>query len=211
MSFRVSNVEAFRQWRDDEESDLDALLSKLNGTFQPSPSMLAGTAFHRALEESKTGDEADTLTALGHTFLIRADINLHIPDIREVRADKTYVVDGQQIRISGQLDTISGKRVDDHKTTGRFDPERFMSGYQWRLYLDIFGADVFRWNVFEMSPVEADDMPANTWEVFAFHSLTQYRYPGLPADCQRLVDDFARFVRAYLPLNKARDTAPVAA
>lgn len=207
MSFRVSNVEAFRQWRDDEDAELDSLLDKLRGTFQPTPAMLAGTAFHKALEESKPGDEADTLTALGHTFLIRANISLHIPEIREVRADKAYIVDGSPIRISGQLDTISGKQIEDHKTTARFDPERFIGGYQWRLYLDIFGADVFRWNVFEMAPVEADDMPANTWEVFAFHQLSQYRYPGLHADCQSLVDDFARFVRSEEALIRSMPIA----
>jgi hypothetical protein len=72
--------------------------------------------------------------------------------------------------------------VEDHKTTGRFDPERYLSGYQWRLYLDIFGADLFRWNVFE---IKATDDPL-TWDVFAQHTLEQYRYPAMSADCARL-------------------------
>jgi hypothetical protein len=174
MTFRVSEVESFRQYLEDESAELETLLARMRGQTPASAAMEAGTAFHKAMECAPTGE---------------------LPAIREVRASKTWIVDGEPVCISGQLDAIHGKRVEDHKTTGRFDPERYLDGYQWRLYLAIFGAEAFRWNVFEIS--EQDD-PMH-WEVFAQHRLEQYRYPGMEKDCERLVQDLARFARDHLP------------
>lgn len=195
-TFRVSEVESFRQWKEDEEADLDVLLNRMRGLGDETEAMRAGTAFHKALEQAPTGLEVETLEALGHVFTFTDDFEIALPVIREVRASKVYMVDGQQITISGQLDTIDGKRVEDHKTTSRFDPERYLGGYQWRLYLDIFGADVFRWNVFEVRQSHADPM---AWDVTAAHRLEQFRYPGMHDDCERLVAALARFARIHLP------------
>lgn len=201
--FRVSEVESFRQWATDDEAELSDLMDRLTGANRPSDVMLAGTAFHKALEDAQDG-EVDVLQANGYTFEFLTDADLSIPDIRELRASRTYMVDGQPITISGQVDALEGKRVEDHKTTGRFDPERYLNGYQWRLYLEIFGADQFRWNVFEIAPTTD---PAH-WDVRAAHTLEQFRYPTMPADCEKLVTAFARFVREHLP---ERCGAPVAA
>lgn len=194
MTFRVSEAESFRAWRDDEDADLDLLLQRLRGQSEASEAMLAGTAFHKALEVAQVGS-ASVLHGLGYTFNVCGDFEIALPAIREVRAGKTYTADDIAITISGQLDAIEGKRVEDHKTTGRFDPERYLTGYQWRLYLSIFGADHFRWNVFEIA---ATDDPV-TWDVHSFHRLEQYRYPGMETDCERLALDLAAFARDHMP------------
>lgn len=192
--WRVSNVEAFRKFEQDDEADAEQFISELVHGFAPSERMQAGTAFHKALELASTGLTVNTLEAMGHTFSFRGDFEVRLTEIRELRASKTYIVDGLPIVISGQVDGIEGGRIDDTKTTGRFDPDRFMSGYQWRLYLDIFGAQAFRWNVFELRDT---DQPGH-FEVIDQHTLEQYRYPALGADCQALVERFARFVREYV-------------
>jgi hypothetical protein len=195
MTFRVSELESFRQWREDEDADLELLLARMRGQTEASEAMLAGTAFHKALELSPTGIEASTIGALGYTFKFCGDFEIALPPVREVRASKTYCGDGYAITISGQVDAIHGKRVEDHKTTGRFDPDRYLTGYQWRMYLEIFGADRFRWNVFEIA---VTDDPL-TWEVFAAHRLEQFRYPAIGADCERLAHDLARFAMDRMP------------
>jgi hypothetical protein len=202
MTFRVSEAESFRQWREDEEADLETLLARLRGQTPPSEVMLAGTAFHKALEQAPTGVEVSTLEANGYRFTFSGDFHIELPTIREVRARKTWLVDGEPVSISGQLDCLFGKRVDDHKTTGRFDPERYLGGYQWRLYLSIFAAHHFRWNVFEIKETE-DPM---AWVVVDSHRLEQFRYPAMEADCARLVEDLARFARVHLP-ERCRQTA----
>lgn len=195
MTFRVSECESFRQFMNDEEAELEHFLARMRGQVPPSPAMEAGAAFHKALEEAITGLEVTSIEANGYTFTFAGNFTVELPAIREVRASKTWIVDGEPVTISGQLDCIHGKRVEDHKTTGRFDPERYLDGYQWRLYLTIFGADHFRWNVFEI----AEKDPPLEWEVFAQHRLEQYRYPAMEDDCTRLVQDLARFARKHLP------------
>jgi hypothetical protein len=195
MTFRVSEVESFRQYRNDEEAELEHFLARMRGQVPATPAMEAGTAFHKALEAAPTGLEVTELEANGYTFTFAGDFKVELPAIREIRASKTWLVDGEPVTISGQLDTIHGKRIEDHKTTSRFDPERYLDGYQWRLYLAIFGADRFRWNVFEIAE---KDHPLE-WEVYASHRLEQFRYPAMEDDCGRLVADLARFARVHMP------------
>jgi hypothetical protein len=71
------------------------------------------------------------------------------------------------------------------------------------MYLDIFGADVFRWNVFEINPTD-DPM---TWEVWEAHRLEQYRYPGMEKDCERVALDLGRFALQVMP-ERIRVTEP---
>lgn len=193
MRFRVSSVEAFRQFELDDEAEASDLIARIRGDGGQSQAMAAGTAFHKVLELAPAGLEADEFTQDGFTFRIASDMQLAIPQVRELRASKAFMVDGEPIAISGQVDAIDGLIVTDHKTTSRFDPERYIAGHQWRLYLDIFGCDVFKWNVFEMA--EREDC---VYDVFALHSLEQYRYPGMQADCAALVGRFARFVRTHM-------------
>lgn len=199
MRARVSNLEAFRSWRDDEAykngwvdapETVEDLVARLCD-HEPSEAMLAGTAFHYALEHAQVGVEYSTLEAQGFTFLL-PDAELELPLIREVRAEKDY----SGLIVSGKLDCLEGRRVDDHKTTGRVDLERYLAGYSWRFYLDIFGADTFRWNVFPIREVTH-----RVYQVEAPQRLEQRRYPGLHADCARLAAEFREFAAAYLPAD----------
>lgn len=187
--FSVSKVEAFRQWRENEDAELATLLATLRGENPPSEAMLAGSALHKALENAAEG-ERDTLSADGYEFVITANIDLALPKCREVFATKDY----GPIVISSRVDVMDGKRIEDHKTTSRFDPERYVAGCQWRFYLDIFEADVFRWNVFEIR-----ELKPKVYDVWNFHRLEQFRYPALAMDCRDLAADLAAFVREYLP------------
>lgn len=204
MLFRVSECESFRQWRADEDADLEVLLAQMRGQRQPSVAMEAGTAFHKALEGAPTGLTVSSIGDDRYTFTFAGDFVIELPTIREVRASKTWLVDGEPVTITGQLDAIHGKRVEDHKTTARFDPERYLAGYQWRLYLSIFGANHFRWNVFEIRETPDDPL---TWEVLDQHRLEQFRYPSMEDDCARLVADLARFARDHLP-ERVRSLEP---
>ena len=176
MLARVSHIEAFRQWRDDESATAEDLVERLNAP--ATESMAAGTAFHRALELAEDG-EYETLQANGFTFHVDADIDLQLPSIRELRASRHY----GELEITGCVDATVGRRIDDHKTTGSFDPDRYLDGCSWKFYLDIFGADIFRWNVFV---IRAHRSKARTYDVVDQHTLEQFRYPGLHEDCAAL-------------------------
>lgn len=191
MLARVSHLESFRQWREDEGQTADDLVAWLT-TDNPSEAMLAGTALHKALENAAEGDH-DTLQANGYTFHM-PDCDLVLPRVREVRGYASY----SGITVTGQVDAVDGKRIDDHKSTGSFSPDRYLAGYSWRLYLDMFGADVFRWNVFEIKP---DPKLTKVYTVKPPHILEAYRYPGMHEDCAALARDFHEFAIEHLPLG----------
>jgi hypothetical protein len=153
-TYRVSNVERFRQWEEDEEGDTARLILDIVGGGHPTQAMLAGTAFHKVLELAEPGQEIERVEQDGFLFIVKADLVLPVTPIRELRAHKVYMVDGEPIGITGMVDVIEGLRVEDHKTTATFTPERYLEGYQWRLYLDIFEAMHFRWNVFEIKEID---------------------------------------------------------
>lgn len=193
--WRVSDVESFRQWEQDEELTEAWLLARLRHEDATTQAQAAGTALHLALEHAHEG-EADELHASGYTFRFPSDAVVVCPPIREQRRRRTWMVDGAPITISGQVDGLDGLTVYDHKTTGRVDLERYLDGYQWRLYLAIFQAQRFVWQVFDMRPAhgEPEDEP-RVYDVREVHQLEQHWYPGLEDDCAALVARFARFVR----------------
>lgn len=196
MLARVSNLEAFRYWQVAEDQSVEDLIERLT-TFQPTENMLAGTAFHKALEVAKPG-EYDRLHANGYTFIM-PDGEIELPPIRELRAYGNY----GPLQVTGCVDILKAKRVRDHKTTGRFDAERYLTGYQWRYYLDLLDADVFEWDVYEIRELEP-----RVYEVADPQRLTQYRYPGLHDDCARLAAQFYEFASVHMPDYNA---LPVAA
>jgi len=175
------------------EMTLQMLLDRLQRRFEPSLPMLAGSALHKALELTEGGD-FESLECNGFTFIFNFDATLDLPTIRECKAWRDYEVDGDTVTLVGMVDAIDGRRVDDHKLASQFDSESFLDSYQWRIYLEIFDADQFRWNVFEGRAVEGE--PVN---IRAFHPLTIYRYPGMAEDVARQVQLFHQFARQYLP------------
>lgn len=186
MLARVSNIEALRRWRLNEEPVED--LVRWITTDNPTPAMLAGTAFHKALELAEPGD-FDRLQANGMTFIM-PDAEIALTEIREMRAERQY----GPLTVSGQVDGLIGRKVIDHKTTIRFDAERYLEGCQWKYYCSIFGADEFAWNVFEIKEVEP-----NVYRVSSPHILKAYRYPGMEEECHRLALDYYDFAKAHLP------------
>jgi hypothetical protein len=191
---RVSNIETFRRWRLDEEQTTADLVARLTD-FQPTEAMLAGTAFHKALELATPGDY-DTLHANGYTFRLEDDAAIALPSVRELRCFGEY----GPLRVTGQVDALYGRRVEDHKTTGYFNADGYLEGCQWRFYLDLFGADVFRWNVFEVRPVEGSP---KTYTVSAPHELEAFRYPALHSDCMELAEAYYEFAIKHLPRKGA--------
>lgn len=188
MLTRVSNIETYRRWRADPDAIADDLVARLQD-FEPTEAMLAGTAFHKCMEDAAPG-EYDVLAANGFTFHL-PDAAIALPTIRELRCFGQY----GPLRVTGQVDALYGKRVEDHKTTAYFNADGYLEGCQWRFYLDLFSADVFRWNVFEIKPVKGKE---RTYEVSAPQTLEQYRYPGLHDDCMDLAAGFYQFATTHM-------------
>lgn len=203
MRVSASDLDAYRYWRDkpepedadaaDPAADLAALIAQLRKESGQTEAMRVGTALHTALEHAPPGD-FDYLEADGYRFEFPEDVTVELTPIRELKAEKVFEIDGVRVTVVGKVDGLFGNRVDDHKFTGRFDPERFHDSYQWRVYLVVFGATRFRWNVFEGRAVDAQ-----TYRIFGFHRVEQYAYPGMALDVARELREFIAFARVHLP------------
>lgn len=196
-TFRVSNVAAYKRWRDDPESpDVGWLLNQITGS-QQTPAMAKGTAFHKFLEHSMAGNNYDGAEIDGYRFTFDGDFELYRPATREWRQGKDY----GGIIVSGQCDSIEGATIYDDKTTEHFDPENYLEGVQWKYYLDIFEASRFVWNVWVMKLANDEDVP--TYSVKALHRLEQYRYPKLSDECKALALEFKDFAAETGLIGKA--------
>lgn len=191
----VSDLDALRYWRADEEADLARLIAQLRKQEPPTASMEIGTAQHAALEVAADGD-FETLSANGYTFTFADDMAITIPETRELQAARVYDIDGVKLRVTGRVDSMFGTRVDDHKTTGQFDGERYMESYTWRLYLSIFDAKVFRYNVLT---IRVDRRDESLIHVTGLHPVELYRYDTLEANVLNLMREFVAFARVHLP------------
>jgi hypothetical protein len=199
QTLRVSatDIDAYRRYRHppipEMEIELDELLSQLRKQEPPTEAMLAGSALHSALERADIGDYS-RLEADGYTFELNIDGEIDMPAIREIKGTRDYEIDECRVTLVGKVDAVHGRRVDDHKFTSRYDAEKFMGSYQWRIYLEVFDADEFRWNVFEGSEVEP-----KVYRVHGFHQLRMHRYPGMGEDVAGEVGRFLAFAREHLP------------
>ncbi len=201
----ASDIDTFRYFLATEDQDLDDLIAQLRRKWTPTVPVLAGRAFHIALENAKEGDY-EFLEADGYNFdLSGLEGEIDLPDIREVKATKDYQVNDVTVTLVGKVDAIHGRRVDDHKFTSRYDAERFLNSYQWRIYLDVFDADEFRWNVFEGKQAHKDD--DKVYDVRALHRLTMHRYPGMDHDVREALVAFTDFARRHLPEKITRSAA----
>lgn len=188
----VTDLDQLRYFRDTDDMELAELIARLKHLMPSSEAMEAGTALHKALELAEPG-EFKGLSADGYMFSFEMDAEIDLPAIREIKGTREYVVGDVVVTLVGKLDAVNGKRVDDHKFTAKFDPDRYLDSYQWRAYLDMFDADLFRWNIFEA----VESAPKN-YLVRNLHKLSMHRYPGMAEDVQREVAEFVGFARDHL-------------
>lgn len=194
-TIRVSatDVDQLLYFRNEDAMELAELIARLKHPMPSSEAMEAGSAFHKAIELAPMG-AYDSLAADGYTFTFEGDQDIDLPVIREMKATRDYVIGDVLVTVVGKVDAIHGKRVDDHKFTAKFDADRYLSSYQWRLYLEIFGADTFRWNVFE-----GRETGKKAYAIRALHKLRMHRYPTIGEDVERELAGFVAFARDHLP------------
>lgn len=194
MRISVSDIDSYIYFRNSEEMELDAILRRLRREEEPTREMAMGTAFHAILEDASAGQEFSVLERDGFRFVFDVDAELALPPVRECKGEMPIMVDGTPVTLVGKVDGIDGMRIWDHKLTGRFDAERYAENMQWRMYLWMFGAWQFTYNVFTRY-----EQPDGTILVREFHSFDFYAYPGMEADIMRELREYVAFVREHLP------------
>lgn len=101
--------------------------------------------------------------------------------------------------VAAKVDLILGKEIREFKTTGQFNPEKFMNSCQWRFYLLLGNLDRCVYRVFER---KSGSMPV---EPKADHTLTMTRYPGMHGDCVAMLQEFEQWERSAIERGLIKD------
>ena len=214
----VTNLDRYAAYLGEDEYPLSLLLADLRGQTPRTPAMERGHAFAKAMEQAGScptchsddpgvipmgcGDQwhangGSMLVAEGHAFAFTCDAEIEAWPRRELKAEKDY----GGIIVSARCDRLHGKIIADDKSTASFSQggvEKYIDKWQWKYYLDIFGAHEFVWHIWETREIdikEPRDYPgiSHAWEVFNHHVIRNYRYPELENECA----DFAREFRDF--------------
>jgi hypothetical protein len=171
------------------ELSVDWLIKRLCRVEPPSEEMLAGSAFHKALELTEDESELMLLKADDFTFHVGCDFEMTLPSVREHPISREY----DQLRVNGRIDGSHFGTIYDYKTTRSEDCERLLDGYQWRYYLDITGAHKFTWVIFQLKSLGDALEDGKHYEIARISEMSTYPYPELHDDCARLAQNFFDF------------------
>lgn len=197
VKVRTTTLEAFRRVLCTEYGSEIDLINSLKG--QPSPPnalMCAGTEFHGLL-----ASEAANVVRYGRDHKAEASRQFsfdgeqvlaarrHVGEgLCEVYGEKTFDVAGRPVKVTGHVDWIYGLMVQDHKCKfSTPDAKDYEPSVQWRFYLSLFEANVFRYNLFHFS----DPSPENYCHLKETVSFRFWRYDGMEAEC---IQWLARFL-----------------
>lgn len=197
MRISVSDLQCYQRYRDNEEVTLQECLDQLLRKSLPTPAMMAGRALHAALEHAQYDDEALKIERDGYRFIFQCDVELAVPEVRELKGEIEMFTPSGPVTLVGVVDGIDNA-VHDYKLTGRFDAERLADSFQWRCYLQMFNRDRFVYRVF----VGSETAPQQ-WVIREYHEVPMYRYPNMEADIQKEVDECAAFMAKYVLKLKA--------
>ncbi len=189
--FRVTDLDSMIWYRNIEDMTVDQMKARLLRTEPPNDSMKIGTAWHKILENPEK--EIDSIEQDGITFRIDCDCQIFLPQIREIRADKTYIIGNNEVTLSGGCDGISGNKIIDHKLTFHENLDTYFESYQWRAYLDIFNADIFEYYIYSAKETK-DEIVINN-----VSSIKMYRYPAMIANLKLGIQDLLEFVNQHVP------------
>lgn len=193
MKFHVTDLDALLWYRRIEGMPLEDIRGRLLRTKEPNEQMKMGTAWHSILENPP--DEIDTIEKDGFTFKVECDCHLLLPQIREIRAEKDYPIDNYTVALTGGTDGITANLVTDHKLTFKPNPETYFDSYQWRAYLDIFGADVFQYYIYSAR----QDRKTGEIVIYDISPMSMYRYPEMVEDLTSGIRDLVGFCKEWVP------------
>jgi hypothetical protein len=191
MYFTTTDIDSLVWYNKLEDMTIDDIRQRILRTSPTNEKMKIGTAWHLILESPP--EEINTIERDGIIFRVDCEKTIILPQIREIRANKIYYINSEEINISGQCDGISGNKITDHKLTFNPNIETYFDSYQWKSYLDIFNADIFEYILYlakeEKGVVVIKDVI----------TFCVYRYPNMQEDLIKGIGDLVNFAKKYIP------------
>lgn len=210
---RTTAIEAFRRYLANGDNDYyeiteQSVIDSVTGEFEGNEYTKIGTAFHGVVQY---GERFGFPTEGGYEFNIDSNEvrlsheqrkialdyrNEHPNAYHEFRGYKDY---GRAI-VTGCADMIDGVEIRDIKTKYSTPSDAdYINSCQWRYYLDIFGADVFHFDLFVFNGYKKEKHGYDVRGLeLTQHTppITCYRYPEMENDNLALLNQFMDWTEA---------------
>lgn len=204
---RTTAIEAFRRYLANGDNDYyeiteQSVIDSVTGDFKGNEYTKIGTAFHGVVQY---GEQFGFPIDGGYEFCIDGnEVRLsdeqrktalhyrieHLGAYHEFRGYKDY---GRAI-VTGCADMIDGVEIRDIKTKYSTPSDAdYINSCQWRYYLDIFGADVFHFDLFVFNGYKKEKHGYDVRGLeLTRHTppITCYRYPEMENDNLALLNQF---------------------
>ena len=215
---RVSDICAYwdyvigKEWKfyeSEEEAPTDAerhdaLVRRLTSEHKSTPAQERGTAIHRLLEDlvalSNTREVQEIRVLKNDEMELRFECNAELWLPGNLKSEVEYTKEYRDLTVVGHVDGIGGYNdwfVVDWKTSRyAMKAEQFIGSQQWRFYLDLTGADSFKYVCLQVYEPRRNE---TAHRVVNFDTLLVHRYDGLHTECFELAVDFVQFVDEHCP------------
>lgn len=208
MRLSVTLLDQYRYFRANEWADYDKLIESVQGKFEPTPAMRAGTALHHVFETRQFSAHCD-----GEPFWFDPESvdrafgkYWEWPAIHEARAEVEIDTELGPVTLSGQADALIGNTALELKSSDKTpNLDRHMDSLQWRAYCLAF--EIRRVDYILAQIKEKDGV----WSVVDCQELPLYPYPDLKSDLERWTNDFVVFLRDRDMLNYLNRESRIAA
>lgn len=204
-----------------------SLIEAVTGAFKGNEYTRIGTVFHKIIEGDYSGivkvSPEVRVELVGRK---KEEVIINLPASRKFDIDGYFVfLDVNQCRvavdygesyptafheirlfqeiegvmITGCADILNGNVIRDIKTKySPPDDSDYIDSFQWRLYLELFGADIFHFDLFVFEGYQKDKhgydvrgLPLTRY----LPPITCYRYPKMEEDNHKLVRDFIEWAK----------------
>lgn len=210
---RTTAIEAFRRYLTNGDNDYyeiteQSVIDSVTGEFKGNEQTRIGTAFHGIVQHGEQfGSPIENCyefdidgysVRLSHEQrkIALAYRNEHPNAYHEFRSYKDY---GRAI-VTGCADMIDGVEIRDIKTKYSTPSDSdYINSCQWRYYLDIFGADVFHFDLFVFNGYKKEKHGYDVRGLeLTRHTppITCFRYPEMENDNLALLNQFMDWAEA---------------
>ena len=190
MRISVTDLDGYDFYRK-TNMQIEEYVQRLRMLAPPTPNVQRGRDFHALLEQRI---DMDGPLPSGNFDFSQVNVRLPRPDVTEMSVVGTFPIHGEELTLSGRVDTVCGLTVGDYKTTQWLNMEQFIDAWQWRAYLTLLpDMQSFRYDVFQISRAPSGSDFA--WLVNRHEFMMLHRYEGMEDEVLAKVAEYTDFLR----------------
>lgn len=157
----------------------------------------AGTAVHEIIELSQYDVPIfNKIASNGWQVYSLANLSIQVPVVRECKVMGMI----KDVYITGRVDSIDGVSIHDIKTTSKYDPEKYISSYQWKTYCLLTGLKRF---IYDIITVKVDE-DNKIVTLLDYNKVSLSIYPGMLQEVEELVTHYKDTLILLIPQIKSR-------